>query len=213
MGELQNNLTELLNSVGTLTDGALSYPRVEDVAASGLKDEIERVYRSLGGVLQVIPLNLCSWDIKWNGMAIELDECLHFNRYRSLTLKSGSYGLLRAFPLPDYLDFCTKYEDKCLRAGSYGKKWSSPSAEAQFGDASQPGDLVGNGSPRWKQRAFYDFVKDLSPLLINVTVVRVPVWDTVVESGRRRTVVDVLKSPSDASPDALAALIQKRVAG
>ena len=26
-------------------------------------------------------------------------------------------------------------------------------------------DLNGEGSPRWKQRAFYDFVKDLSPLI------------------------------------------------
>src|SRR6516225_11016131 len=99
MGGLQNNLTQLLKSVGTLTDGDVPYPKVEDVAASELKDEIERVYVSLGGVLRAIPINLRSWDIKWNGMAIELDEYLHFNRYRSLTLMSGSYGLLRGFPL------------------------------------------------------------------------------------------------------------------
>lgn len=212
MGALQNNLTQLLKSVGMLTDSTLPYPKAEDVVASRLKDEIERVYRSLGGVLPAIPLNLRSWDIKWDGMAIKLDECLHFNRYRSLTLMSGCYGLLRSFPLAAYQDFCITYEDKCLQAGSYGKKWSNESAEVQFGEASQPKDLCGSGAPRWKQRAFYDFVKDLSPLLTDVTVVRVSVWDTVLESGRWRAVEDILMSPSSASPDALAALIHKRAA-
>jgi hypothetical protein len=166
--------------------------------------------RSAASVRQ---FNLRSWDIEWNGIAVELDECLHFNRYRGLTLMSGSYALLRAFPLDTYQRFCTEYEDTCLQAGSYGGKWSNSSAEVQFGEASQPKDLGGNGSPRWKQRAFYDFVKDLSPLLIGVTVVRVSVWDTVLESGRRRTVEDTLKSPSNVSCAALAALVQERVAG
>jgi hypothetical protein len=85
--------------------------------------------------------------------------------------------------------------------------------EAQFGEASQSKDLRGNGSPRWKQRAFYDFVKDLSPLLIHVPVVRVAVWDTVEDGGRSRTVEEVLVAPFGcANGAALAALIKERAA-
>jgi len=84
---------------------------------------------------------------------------------------------------------------------------------ARFGAASPPKDLGGNGSPRWKQRAFYDFIKDLSPLLIGVPVVGIAVWGTVVEGGRSRTVEEVLGEPSAASSAVLAALIKERAAG
>jgi hypothetical protein len=52
MGELEDNLTQRLSSVGTLTDSTLRFPKAENVAASGLKTEIERVYRSLGGAFR-----------------------------------------------------------------------------------------------------------------------------------------------------------------
>jgi hypothetical protein len=55
-----------------------------------------------------------------------------------------------------------------------------------------PRELSGNGSPRWKQRAFYDFVTDRSPLPIGVTVVRVAVWDTLVDAGRSKRVEETL---------------------
>ena len=84
-----------------------------------------------------------------------------------------------------------------------------------------PRELSGNGSPRSKQRAFYDFVTDRSPLLIGVTVVRVAVWDTLVDAGRSKTAEEILLTlirqsapiaSRKASGAALAALVKERAA-
>lgn len=220
-GRMQRALEQVLGSVGTVSRKPLKYPKNADVAASDLRPEIERVYRALGGVLQSIPLNLRSWDLEFDGIAVELDECLHFNRYRGGTLKSAIYARLPRFPLGTYKRFCSEREDICFKNGSYGKKWSSPSSQSQFGLASQPKDLDGNGAPRWKQRAFYDFVKDLSPLLLGVKVVRVAVWDELANVECSTTVGDALDSlirryaltaSRKASSAALVALIKERAA-
>jgi hypothetical protein len=106
------------------------------------------------------------------------------------------------------------------RQSSRGK-WTNNSCEKQFGVASRPGDLSGNGSPRWKQRAFYDFCKDLSPFLIGVKVVRVAVWDELAGAGRTETVGEVLGELArrsataafrEAHRIALAALVTERAA-
>jgi hypothetical protein len=191
-GKMQGALEQLLSCAGTVSRKPLKYPEDYDVAASDLRPEIERVYRSLGGVLQSIPLNLRPWDLEFDGIAVELDESLHFNRYRGVILRSASYARLPRFPLDAYQHYCSEREEICLKNGSYGKKWSSPSAEAQFGPASQPKELSGNGSPRWKQRAFYDFVKDLSPLLMGVKVARVAVWDELVDADGTKRIGKIL---------------------
>jgi hypothetical protein len=213
VGQMQNVLKQLLGCAGTLSEKTLRFPISDEVASSPFENEVKRVYRILGGVLPSIPLNLRAWDLEFDGIAVELDERLHFNRYRSITLASPGYAHLPRFPLDAYRGYCSNRESFCLRAGSYGRKWSNDSCVAQFGAAAPPEDLRGNGSPRWKQRAFYDFVKDLSPLLIGVNVVRIAVWDTVMEGGRSRTVEEVLKKPSVASSAVLAALVKERAAG
>jgi hypothetical protein len=43
------------------------------------------------------PLRLSAWDLEFDGIAVELDEHLHFNRYRGLTLKSPRYSWYRVF--------------------------------------------------------------------------------------------------------------------
>lgn len=204
---------QLLSCAGTVSHGTLKYPKVDDVAESAFSGEIKRVYQSLGGIRPSIPLNLLPWDMEFGGIAVELDEYLHFNRYRSITLNSTNYIHLPRFPTDDYQRYCSEHENMCLKVGRWGKRWSSTSCEAQFGDASQPGDLSGNGSPRWKQRAFYDFVKDLSRLLTDVTVVRVALWDIVMDGDRVRTVEEVLFAPfGRTSSAALAGLVMGRAA-
>ncbi len=218
-GKMQSTLKRLLGAASSPT---LRFPRVDDVARSNHKHEIERVYRALRGKLTSIPLNLRAWDIEFEGIAVELDEYLHFNRYRAITLESASYKELTHFPLNNYCRFCKEREERCLRAGGYVGKWSNEGSEAQFGDASSPKDLSGNGAPRWKQRAFYDFIKDLSPLLIDVPVVRVAVWDTIVVDGRSKTVEEILTtmlrqpdltSVREAASNALKALVRERAHG
>ncbi len=47
------------------------------------------VYSSLGGIEDVFPANHCkSWGIEFEGIAVGLDEQLHFNRYRGITLEA-----------------------------------------------------------------------------------------------------------------------------
>jgi hypothetical protein len=102
---------------------------VEDVNSAGQADIVNHVYRKLGGVLPSPLLNLrAGWDIEFDRMAVELDEYLHFNRFRALTLESPIYIKLAKFPLTLYRKFCLTYEGRCLQAGGYGGKWSNKSA-------------------------------------------------------------------------------------
>ncbi len=210
MGQMQNQLQRILSDHGDVTIGNVPYPRYADVAASKYADEVMRVYRSLGGVLEQFPLNLRSWDLEFNGVAVELDEYLHFNRYRRATLESAVYQELPRFPLEAYRRYCDDYEERCLKAGSYGGKWSNPSCERQFGPAGAQKDLSGNGAARWRQRAFYDFVKDLSPLIIDVPVVRLSIWESIGPQGQQRTVGANLEDPSASAIDTTLRLITTR---
>jgi hypothetical protein len=213
MGMMQAQLRRLLADVGIISRNTLRFPRAEDVNSTGQADSVRQVYRKLSGVLPCPQLNLRAWDIEFDGRAVELDEYLHFNRYRALTLEAPIYAKLAKFPLTLYRGFCSTYEGRCLQAGGYGGKWSNRSCEAQFGVSSSPKDLSGNGSSRWKQRAFYDFVKDLSPLVVGVAVARISIWDEVFESGQKRTVAEVLSRPNErTSGRALAQLVHERAA-
>jgi hypothetical protein len=154
--------------------------------------EIEDVYKRRGGILPILPLNLRSWDVESDGIAIEFDEYLHLNRYRGMTLQSAIYKRLPRFPLNAYKRYCSEHEEKCLCAGSYGGNWTNKSARAQFGLESPPRDMSERWISRWKQREFYDFLKDLSPLLIGVNVVRVAVWGLLIAGDHTTTVGNAL---------------------
>jgi hypothetical protein len=216
-GKRQCAFEQLLSCAGKVSHKTLKFPKAENVAVHKLKSEIEHVYYKLGGILPSIPLNLRHWDTEFDGIAVELDEELHFNRYRTDTLKSAIYQSLPRFPLDAYQRYCSEHEGDALRA-TYGGKWSSGGSVNQFGVAAPLKDLNGNGSPRWKQRAFYDFVKDLSHLLIDVKVVRVAVWEPV-NAEHTKTVGKILDglirksgptASREASSAALASLIKER---
>lgn len=210
MGVMQQTFEDLLAGVGTVEHKALPFPRLQDIGKAGFEATVNATYKSLGGVLTSAELNLRPWDLEFDGVAVELDEYLHFNRYRAITLQAPEYALLPRFPNAVYQDFCHRFELLCLGAGGYGGKWSKPSCERQFGVGSAPKVLEGGGAPRWKQRAFYDFVKDLAPLVVGVKVARVAIWDVVMDSGTRRLVKDILVQPTTGSAEALAELVRAR---
>ena len=163
------------------------------------------------GALHAPEINLRRWEVEFEGVAVEFEEHLHFNRYRARTLESEIYRFLPSFPSDRYRRYCLLHEEACLKAGGYGGKWSNKSCERQFGGAGGPKDLNGSGSPRWKQRAFYDFVKDLSPLLIGVKVARIAILDEVFEGFRMRIVESILKAPSPQAMRSLMQLLQERI--
>lgn len=153
------------------------------------------------------------WDIVFDGIAVELDEQLHFNRYRALTLGSGVYRRLPNFPAAGYATLCRQREAACLRAGSYGGKWSNPSCERQFGPAGPLGDLQGAGAPRWKQRAFYDFLKDLAPLALGLPVARLAIWEPLPGDPGGRLLGACLDDPAPQTGPLVARFVRMRASG
>jgi hypothetical protein len=171
----------------------LEHPELNEVVGGVYQED-------LSGCLPQCPGNLGSWDISLADFAVEFDEEQHFNRYRLATLKCTLYSRLAAFPLDAYREFCRKQERSCLRKACHGKYWTSESTERQFGPSDACGTLGSFGSARWKQRAFYDMLKDFIPLVSNFPVVRVSIWDLLRDLPHPLTVRDALaerKSPTD----------------
>ncbi len=202
----------MLADRGEVTVRNLARPNRMRVQAASMNNHVLQVYRKLGGILKDFPINLRKpWDIEFRGCAIELDEELHFNRYRALTLEAEIYSDLGHFPCKAYKSYCLDREEGCLVAGGYGKKWTSPSTERQFGVSSPPKQLAEPGPARWKQRAFYDFLKDLSPLIIGIPVVRISIWDRIEIDGNERSVNWALKHPNKSAASAIVALFEDRL--
>jgi hypothetical protein len=178
----------------------------------GLRADIERVYRALGGAGLEPRVRPGAWDIVVDGIAVELDEELHFNRYRGLTLTSRLYEDLPTAPFDSglYARLCREREPECLRAGAWGKRWQQDGSDKEFGASGPPGDLEGLGSSRWRQRAFYDLVKDTAPLGTSVPVARLSIWEPL-DLDSPLLVDDVLDSP-DGEPagSKLRALVHAR---
>lgn len=71
-------------------------------------------------------------------------------------------------------------------------------------------DISGNGPSRWKQWAFYDYLKDLSVVILKVPVVRLSIWDQVLMGDKNCLVKDVLKKPVAMISESLIKLIETR---
>jgi hypothetical protein len=214
MGRREGQLRLLFQKSGaTVSDKSISRLNKITLINSKRYRDTEEIYRQLGGILDSTPCNLVPWDMEVNDMAVELDEERHFNRYRLITLSSGLYTLLPSFPLDEYRYYCKEYEYACLKSASFGGYWTNKSCEKQFGKASEPGDLNGNGSPRWKQRAFYDYLRDISPLIIGMRLARISIWETLLVEDAEVTVAEILDSQIMKASGALLRLIEKRSCG
>lgn len=164
-GARASALRSLLASADFTLTTAPSAPRLADLSKLAANAALE-LYRELGGTDSAPRLRPGRWDIAVSAgneiVMIELDEELHFNRYRERTLEATWNAHIPW--AADYRDQCRRHERRCLEAGTWGKRWTTPGAEAFFGPASPAGQLAGSGGPRWKQRALYDAIKDLTAL-------------------------------------------------
>lgn len=142
--------------------GSLPGPRANDLSPERL-EHLSYLYRALGGTNASPQFRPGGWDLAFEGgLVVELDEELHFNRYRRITLQPEW-----TVDLPwrrDYVAFTVEHEAECLAAARWGKRWTNPSCEALFGTADPPGTFRSVGAPRWKQRALYDALKDAAAL-------------------------------------------------
>jgi hypothetical protein len=178
-GARANALQKLMSQVGHRSASiATPSPRLDSLTPSAREDVVE-LFRSMGGRTPMPPLRPGAWDLVFaDGFVVELDEELHFNRYRAQSLQTPW-----AIDLPwydAYLGLCRDREQECLAAGKWGKRWSNPSCETMFGSPAVPGVLDERGAPRWKQRALYDAIKDVAALHSHdFRLCRVSVWDAV----------------------------------
>ena len=138
-----------------------------------MKKEVDRVYSDLGGLLPEAPFRFAKYDVDLEDFIIELDEQEHFNRFRLKTLESSIYKQFNNFNVVEYKSFCRKYEYHCRKHGGF---WENASTKKQFSQSEIDGQ---QGATRWKQRAFYDFVKDAYSITTNVPIIRVSIYETV----------------------------------
>jgi hypothetical protein len=207
VGEKQDCLRAL---IAPEPHAPLSHPRREAIIGAGLSDEVMTVYRNLGGIQQDFPDNYGRYDVVCNGLAVELDEERHFNRYRLISLNSPLYNKVSIGQLDMvlYRGFCTEREPDCP---TYGGNWTNPSCERQFGPSPPRGIHGGAGPARWRQRAFYDFLKDIAVLCGGPLVVRLSIYDRVLLLGRKMTIGKALTSCNDELDLALAETLSRRI--
>lgn len=201
MGARASALAALL---GTDERGTQPRPSLDSVPAH-VRDVILGLYRRLGGEQEHPSFRPGTWDLTMDGLVIELDEELHFNRFRALTLDVPWAG-----DLPwaqEYRSFCREFEPRCLAAGKWGKRWTNPSTARMF-SGGDPGDLEA-GAPRWKQRAFYDAIKDAAAISeLGFRVARLSVYDRV----QGVVLEDVLAGAESVDRSALANHLEARTA-
>lgn len=193
MGKREHNILKYINPDYDFKKPAI--PKLRDYKNSKWYDEIFAIYKELGGIQNEIPIGIKSnhLDFAINGKILELDEENHFNRYRTITLQAGIYKDSSTLSNTSYLEYCKKFENKCQARGGY---WASASTEEQFGKANIPGNLNGNGSSRWKQRAFYDMLKDFIPYITNseIPIKRISIYDKLSIDGDQIEVNKILSS-------------------
>jgi hypothetical protein len=213
MGQDVDGFCAILRDAGhaVLTNGiAIPRPRIDDLP-KGAASEVTRLYRELGGRKDPDSLKPGAWDVLVDDVLVELDEQLHFNRYRALTLQARSYEGMPRFPLAAYRTFCVTREDVCLKDGKGQGRWMNPSTDAHFGPAGPRGNLSGNGATRWKQRAVYDLMKDLTQLDAGAApLARIAIWDSL--PGLPGLTVDdaVNQTSKQRAVDSLHTLIRER---
>lgn len=209
MGARQDTLTRILGESGYRA--AATKPARLRLEALGPHEQVEilRLYRHFGGVLDAPRLQPGAWDCPLEeGLIVELDESQHFNRYRRVTLK---FAWAQQLPWRDsYLAYASQFEDVCVAERGWGGYWKSVSTERMFGPAGPSRTLDGAGSPRWKQRALYDAMRDMAALGgCGIRLARLSVYDRV--GGARLD--DVLDGRAALDREALRALINQRTIG
>ncbi|MDR6171149.1 hypothetical protein [Curtobacterium sp. SORGH_AS_0776] len=196
-------LDRMLQHAGLASRPAKRGPRLPELP-EGARSAIRGLYRQLGGVLDEPKLRPGGWDLAYDGILVELDEEMHFNRYRAVTLDvdTGASAPWAAA----YEDFCRTHE---RRSGTGGRRWSSPSAERMFGAAAPHWTFEGGGAPRWKQRALYDAMKDVAATAGVVRLSRISVYDMV--DGVR--LEDLLRGRAVAPPSVVRTFVESRALG
>ena len=202
-GARANALARVLEAAGWERAPVPKHHRFRDEGAA-YDAELAELYLSLGGMPESMDRWAPGpWDLAFtNGLIVELDEEQHFNRYRAATLRSPSIRSLSWSD--DYLLYCEEFERRCVQKARGLGYWTSPSSERFFGPSSDRGDLSAPGPARWKQRAFYDAMRDAASGRI---LARISVYDRV----NGHTIEQILRTDDLDDAHEIAELITSRI--
>jgi hypothetical protein len=164
----------------------------KDLQRKKLETEVLGIYKKLGGVAETPLIHSENFSIELENIVLELDEERNFNRYRAQTLESTLYEQMPKFPLEKYRSYCRNFESECLKSASFGSYWTNEESEKQFGKAGEKGELHKEGAPAWKQKAFNDFLHDITPLVLPIKLLRISIWDNLLISGKMFRLGDLL---------------------
>lgn len=191
---------ELLQAGMTRASARPRAPRITDLPVP-LAGELFDLYHQLGGKLADPAFRPGAWDLPYSNVIVELDEDMHFNRYRTLTLQAR---FAAALPwAAAYRQHAGAHE---RRAGTGGRRWTSPSSERMFGPADEKWVFNRGGAPRWKQRALYDAIKDAAAAAGLVQLARVSIYDAV--DGI--CIEEALRGRETIAPDSLRRFVESR---
>ena len=194
----ENNFLKLVSYfTSSINNRNYAKPTIEKIVKHQIYDECLNVYHLLGGVLEEIPIRIGGFDFIIDNKIVELDEEAHFNRYRKLTLSSNIYKSNPYVKIQNYVSYCDLYEKDCLKGRSFGGYWTNSSTEKQFGKSAPNGILTENGSARWKQRAFYDFIKDIIHIIYEIPVIRLSIYDKFSLANGEKILLNQILSSSD----------------
>ncbi|MCP4522562.1 MAG: hypothetical protein GY827_12850 [Cytophagales bacterium] len=158
-----------------------------DIQKSHHYSAIQEMYQEeLGGLQDSLPLLTPSWDIEIKDLrlVIQIGNVLDYNRFRSRTFRSELYKHLPYLATDKLLLTCQRQERNCIKAGTIGEQWADAFSELHFGKSEEIGDLGGNGSAKWKMRAFQNFLVDITPLFKNYKILRLNPYDSLLIQGK-----------------------------
>nr|MBI1232568.1 hypothetical protein [Cytophagales bacterium] len=165
---------------------------------------LQSVYQQLGGNGDAVHLSKLRFDFAIGRHLFLVDDAVHFNRYRLLTLKSDLYTTF-TFPWEvSYTRLCRQQERACLQAGLQDRIWNGPPfASSCFGKSEEYGDLSGNGSAGWKLTAYNDMQYDLLSRLHGFKLFRIPVYETIMTGGSLKKLDQLLLNPAPATMEVI----------
>lgn len=199
---INENLIHLENSLDRI-----SLKRLDE---SPLKKAVLEVYEDLGGVGDLPNVDY-EIDIELFQKGIIIDDDLHFNKYRTITLRSSIYDMMPEFPRDSYRRYCRTHEKQCLKAGSNGILWSNTISEKHFGKSNDNGDLGLTGSSAWKMRAYQDYLADLSSCIFDHKIVRISMYDTLLIGGKLTQLRELIISRKPENERHIISLIKQKI--
>ena len=209
----KKNLNKILLSKYLPTEQLNPVFNSTEIIESFDKSIFMECYRSLGGIQDLPEIKFKVPFLEFGRFCVLLDEPIHFNRYRSKTLRSTFYEGLSSFPLMKFRTYCRKHEVECLKAGTSKTYWTNDEAEKHFGPSQLAGDLGLSGSSGWKLNALKDFATDVISRQRKIRLLRISVWDDIMVNKRLQRFNELLISPDKTTSGLILKYVERRIVG